>query len=130
MVRRMADVLALTGLGPDLLEIAITESMIMQDLQDSVRKMKELSALGVGLALDDFGTGHSSLSNLKSFPLSRLKIDPSFVKGIPDDKGDVAILKAIISLAENLGIETIAEGVETADQLRHLSAAACRAIQG
>lgn len=130
MIRKVADVLSATGLDARWLEIEITESMIMADVPDSVRKMNELTAMGIGLALDDFGTGYSSLSTLKTFPLSRLKIDRSFVQGIPTDDDDVAIASAILSMARTLGIETMAEGVETAEQEHFLRDAGCCQMQG
>src|SRR5262249_3153362 len=122
--------LAHSGLDPRWLEIEITESLIMHDVKASVAKMQELKDLGVSLALDDFGTGYSSLSMLKSFPLSRLKIDRSFIRDIPDDEDDMAITSAIISLAQKLGLEVLAEGVETEEQAVFLLEAGCHNIQG
>jgi len=126
----VAGVLARTGLEPRWLEIEITESLIMKDVDAAVRRMDELTKLGVGLALDDFGTGYSSLSMLKRFPLSRLKIDRSFIAEAPNDPDDGAIVSAIISLASTLGLEVVAEGVETEAQARYLLAAGCHEIQG
>ncbi|CAN7673893.1 EAL domain-containing protein [Rhizobium sp. LjRoot30] len=130
MTRKVADILSAADLDPRWLEVEITESMIMCDVADSVRKMSELTALGISLALDDFGTGYSSLSTLKSFPLSRLKIDRSFVKGIPADENDMAIASAILSMAKKLGIQTMAEGVENAEQEHFLRDAGCCQMQG
>ena len=127
---RVADILSTARLDPQWLEVEITESMIMCDVADSVRKMTELTAMGISLALDDFGTGYSSLSTLKTFPLSRLKIDRSFVKGIPDDDNDMTIASAILLMAKKLGIQTMAEGVETTEQESFLRDAGCCQMQG
>lgn len=126
----VAGVLARTGLEPRWLEIEITESLIMKDVDAAVRRMAELTALGVGLALDDFGTGYSSLSMLKRFPLSRLKIDRSFIAEAANDPDDGAIVSAIISLAATLKLGVVAEGVETEAQAQFLLAAGCHEIQG
>ncbi|WP_275791047.1 putative bifunctional diguanylate cyclase/phosphodiesterase [Pararhizobium gei] len=129
-VSRVAEVLKETGLEPRYLELELTESLIMQDVASAVSIMHELEALGVHLAIDDFGTGYSSLSALKSFPVRRLKIDRSFVQDIPGDEDDKAITGAIISLAQKLQIEVIAEGVETQAQVDFLRASGCDDIQG
>ncbi len=130
MTAQVAAALADSGLDPQWLEIEITESLIMRDVKASVTKMVELTELGVSLALDDFGTGYSSLSTLKSFPLSRLKIDRSFIADIPKDEDDMAITAAIVSLAQKLGLEVLAEGVETEEQASFLQSAGCQNIQG
>ncbi|MEF0941137.1 EAL domain-containing protein [Rhizobium sp. BR 362] len=130
MTRQVAAALAESGLDPQWLEIEVTESLLMRDVQGAIMKMHELNALGVSLAIDDFGTGYSSLSTLKRFPLSRLKIDRSFIADIPDDADDMAITSAIVSLARSLELDVIAEGVETEEQARFLSRAGCHAIQG
>lgn len=130
LTQMVSDVLTLTGLEPRWLEIEITESLIMKDVDAAVARMGELTALGVGLALDDFGTGYSSLSMLKRFPLSRLKIDRSFIAEIPHDEDDKVIVSAIISLAQKLGLEVIAEGVETEAQAAFLLNAGCQEVQG
>ncbi|MBB5574324.1 MULTISPECIES: putative bifunctional diguanylate cyclase/phosphodiesterase [Rhizobium] len=130
MTRQVAAALAESGLEPQWLEIEVTESLLMRDVQGAIMKMHELNALGVSLAIDDFGTGYSSLSTLKRFPLSRLKIDRSFIADIPDDADDMAITSAIVSLARSLELDVIAEGVETEEQARFLSRAGCHAIQG
>lgn len=119
-----------SGLDPRFLELEITESLIMEDMQGAVARMRALSALGVTLAIDDFGTGYSSLSALKSFPVSRLKIDRSFVADIPDDADDMAITSAIISLAQKLDLSVIAEGVETEAQAVFLLKSGCTDMQG
>jgi diguanylate cyclase (GGDEF)-like protein/PAS domain S-box-containing protein len=124
------DALAANGLGPASLEVEITESLIMQDLPRAIATMQELDALGVRIAIDDFGTGYSSLSALKRFPVSRLKIDQSFVAGLPGDESDAAICAAVISMAQKLKLKVIAEGVETPAQAAFLRSAGCDEIQG
>ncbi|MCE5182200.1 MAG: EAL domain-containing protein [Betaproteobacteria bacterium] len=117
-------------LDPSYLELEITESVIMQNAEGVISMMAEFQRLGITLSLDDFGTGYSSLSYLKRFPIDTLKIDQSFIRGLPNDTDDTAITRAIISLAKNLGLRVIAEGVETAEQLDFLRLAECDEIQG
>jgi EAL domain-containing protein (putative c-di-GMP-specific phosphodiesterase class I) len=130
LIETVASALAESRLDPAWLELEVTESLIMKDLAGSVARMHDLKALGVGLAVDDFGTGYSSLSALKRFPLSRLKIDRSFITDIPHDADDMAITSAIISLAQKLGLKVIAEGVETEEQAGFLIESGCDEIQG
>ena len=115
---------------PDLLELEITESMLMHNADSVVAMMQEFADAGIVLSLDDFGTGYSSLSYLKRFPIDTLKIDQSFVRGIPHDADDSAIAAAIIGMAKALRLRVIAEGVETTSQLDFLKAAGCDEIQG
>ncbi len=122
-------VLQESGLPPQALELEITESVIM-DADDAISVMKQLSELGVRLAVDDFGTGYSSLSYLKLLPIQTLKIDRSFVIGIGDNSGDESIIRAVIGMAQSLGLSTVAEGVETLAQLAFLQQAGCTQIQG
>lgn len=129
-VSRVATALEESGLDACYLELELTESLIMQDVGSAIATMHELEALGVHLAIDDFGTGYSSLSALKSFPVRRLKIDRSFVQDIPGDADDKAITGAIISLAQKLQMQVIAEGVETQAQVDFLRASGCDDIQG
>lgn len=129
-VSRVAEALEESGLAARYLELELTESLIMQDVGTAIATMHELEALGVHLAIDDFGTGYSSLSALKSFPVRRLKIDRSFVQDIPGDEDDKAITGAIISLAQKLQMQVIAEGVETQEQVDFLAASGCDDIQG
>lgn len=129
-VSKVADALAAAELDPSWLEIEITESMIMQDVEGAIAKMNGLTELGVSLSIDDFGTGYSSLSTLKKFPLTRLKIDRSFIQDIVQDSEDKAIVSAIVSLAKSLDLEVVAEGVETEEQAAFLSQAGCDTFQG
>ncbi len=126
----VAAILVETGLEPRFLELEITESTIMDDVPAAKMILAELEALGVRLAIDDFGTGYSSLSVLKSLPFGCLKIDRSFVKDIPDDRDDMAITGAIVSLAQKLGLRVIAEGVETQAQVDFLRSSGCTEVQG
>jgi diguanylate cyclase (GGDEF)-like protein len=119
-----------TGLSPQLLELEITESMIMHDVDRAVERAAAIKDLGVRLAIDDFGTGYSSLSQLKRFPIDTLKIDRSFVRDVPDNPEDRAIAEAIISLGKTLGVTVVAEGVESAKQLEFLREHDCDEMQG
>ncbi len=118
------------GLPTEWLELELTESMLMHRADDVIELMKELHAMVITLSLDDFGTGFSSLSYLKRFPIDALKIDSSFVSGIPQDPGDRAIAGAIVTMAKQLGHKVIAEGVETEEQLSFLTNLGCDEIQG
>ncbi|WMW82246.1 EAL domain-containing protein [Undibacterium cyanobacteriorum] len=114
----------------DWLELELTESMLMRNADEAIPIMKKLSALGVRLALDDFGTGFSSLSYLKRFPIDSVKIDRSFVQGVPDDIDDCAISSAIISMAKKMRHQVVAEGVENNEQFTFLQQMGCDEIQG
>jgi diguanylate cyclase (GGDEF)-like protein len=126
----IAAILRRTGFDPASLELEITESLLMQNVDTTVDTMHRLGELGLRFSVDDFGTGYSSLAYLKHLPISRLKIDKSFVNDIPADSNDAAIVTAIISMAHDLGLEVVAEGVETKEQLDFLLAHGCDAIQG
>ncbi len=130
LIERVALAMQESGIAPETLELEVTESLIMRDLQQSIDKMRELNSMGVSLSIDDFGTGYSSLSALKSFPISRLKIDKSFVSDLADNPDDQAIALAVISLAHKLNLRVIAEGVETDEQLRFLRENECDEMQG
>lgn len=118
------------GLPACALELEITESIVMQDQDHAIQQLKSLSSRGFRLALDDFGTGYSSLNYLKYFPVHTLKLAQPFVHGVPEDRGDVAITRAVISLAHNLGLQVVAEGVETRRQLEFLEKEECDLVQG
>jgi len=119
-----------TGLDPRLLEIELTEGSIMKEPNRAIEKLQELRKMGIRIAVDDFGTGYSSLNYLKRFPIDTLKIDKSFVSDICNDPDDAAIVKAIVTLGHSLGMEIIAEGVETPEQLEYLTAVGCDFLQG
>ncbi|MFL6717899.1 MAG: putative bifunctional diguanylate cyclase/phosphodiesterase [Burkholderiaceae bacterium] len=122
--------LAEAGIAPRFLEIELTESLIMKDVDQAIHILNDLKRLGVTLSIDDFGTGYSSLAYLKRFPLDILKIDRSFVADVSDDPDDAAIVASIISLAHNLRLKVIAEGVETGEQLAYLRRQGCDQMQG
>ena len=123
-------VLAESELEPQYLAFELTEGMLLGDTTEMVKTLQGLKDLGVKLAIDDFGTGHSSLMNLKRFPIDKLKIDRTFVRDIPGDPDDCAIVAAIIDLAANMGITSIAEGVDRPDQLEFLRQRGCEEMQG
>jgi diguanylate cyclase (GGDEF)-like protein/PAS domain S-box-containing protein len=126
----VADVIAESGIDPQLLELEITESAAMDNPEETIRQLRSFREMGIELSIDDFGTGYSSLSYLKLFPVNRLKIDRSFVKNIETDADDAAIAAAIIALAHKLGKEVVGEGVETEGQLNFLKEQQCDIIQG
>ena len=126
----VAEALAESGLEPKYLELELTESLVMQDVERAIETMKELRGLGVRLSIDDFGTGYSSLSALKRFPVERLKIDRSFIQDLPDDEDDRAVAAAVISLGQKLNLRVIAEGVETEAQVAFLRENHCDELQG
>ncbi len=126
----LAAVLRDTGLAPGALELEITEGALMGDPEAAIERLRALRTLGVQVAIDDFGTGYSSLSRLRRLPISRLKIDGSFVQGIPHSQDDRAIALAIISMAHDLSLEVISEGVESGEQRRFLESSGCDLLQG
>ena len=130
IVVAVAEALAESGLDPKYLELELTESLVMQDVDRAIETMKELRGLGVRLSIDDFGTGYSSLSALKRFPVGRLKIDRSFIQDLPADEDDRAVASAVISLGQKLNLKVIAEGVETEAQVAFLRENHCDELQG
>ncbi|HMO48867.1 MAG TPA: EAL domain-containing protein [Rubrivivax sp.] len=129
-VERVAAVLAASGLPPQLLELELTESILLRDADEALQRLQALARLGVRLSIDDFGTGYSSLAYLKRFPIDKLKIDRSFIQGLPGEDSDRAIVVAILQMAAALGKKVIAEGVETESQRRFLLDAGCDEFQG
>jgi diguanylate cyclase (GGDEF)-like protein/PAS domain S-box-containing protein len=129
-VGQVDTVLRATGANPQRLKLELTESLLIEDIDNVIDKMHALKAIGVGFALDDFGTGYSSLYYLKRLPLDQLKIDQSFIRDILDDPNDAAIARTIVALARNLGLMVLAEGVETEAQFDFLSEIDCHAHQG
>ncbi|MBP0953291.1 GGDEF domain-containing phosphodiesterase [Pseudomonas alliivorans] len=130
LVERIEHLLSDHGLEPGSLQLEITENFIMSQTQEALAVLHKLKKLGVQLAIDDFGTGYSSLSYLKRLPLDILKIDQSFVRGLPEDTHDAAIVRAIIALGRSMQLTVIAEGVENSDQQQFLAAEGCEQIQG
>ena len=129
-VDRVANTLQTAGLDPALLELELTESILIQDANDALERLHALARLGLSLAIDDFGTGYSSLAYLKKFPISKLKIDRAFVMGLPQDEGDRAIVGATIAMARALKLSVVAEGVETREQRDFLRGLQCESFQG
>lgn len=130
LVRMVESILTSTGLDPSCLEIEITEGTLVEEPSNFIGILKNLKALGIKLAIDDFGTGYSSMGYLKHFPIDNLKIDQSFVRGLEADPANQAILKAIVILGHNLGLNVIAEGVETESQRDFLISIGCDEMQG
>ncbi|MCY7314905.1 MAG: EAL domain-containing protein [Rubrivivax sp.] len=129
-VDRVAAVLAVSGLPPALLELELTETILVHDADDALQRLHALARLGVRMSIDDFGTGYSSLAYLKRFPIGKLKIDRSFVSGLPGDESDAGIVRAILQMARALDMRVIAEGVETEAQRQFLHDAGCHEFQG
>ena len=129
-VERVRHMLAHTGAHPANLILEVTESLLIEDLDDTIARMTEIVGLGVRFSIDDFGTGYSSLAYLKRLPLYELKIDKSFVDDTPDDPSDTAIVQSIISVASHLNLRVVAEGVETRAQADFLVASQCDCLQG
>lgn len=130
LANNVANVLADTGLEARRLELELTESMVMKDPKITVSSLNQLKEMGVSISVDDFGTGYSSLAYLKRYPLDVLKIDRSFVRDIATDPDDAAIANAIIAMAQSLGLNVVAEGVETSEQLEFLCRNGCNIAQG
>jgi len=130
MIEDINQALAYSGLDPRLLEIELTEGLLLQDIEKGIKILRSMKSLGIQVAIDDFGTGFSSLSYLKRLPIDKLKIDQSFVKDLCVDPGDVAIVSAIITLSHNLSLTVVAEGVETQQQFDILRNFQCNEVQG
>jgi diguanylate cyclase (GGDEF)-like protein len=127
---RVAEVLEETGLLPEYLELELTESVVVKDFAESTRQMQRLKQLGVSIAIDDFGTGYSSLNYLHRLPIDRLKIDRSFMQALHEPNSSLPILEAIISMAQNMGLCVVGEGIETAEQMSMLNMKGCNLFQG
>ncbi|TVO69017.1 putative bifunctional diguanylate cyclase/phosphodiesterase [Sedimenticola selenatireducens] len=130
LTQDLRKILADSRLSPEYLELEVTETALMQSPETCAMILQQIMAMGINIAIDDFGTGYSSLSHLRSLPINKLKIDRSFVMDIPHDEGDMSITQAIISLAHNLKLDVIAEGVETSVQLDFLGENGCEKMQG
>ncbi len=130
LTARIATILERTGVAPACLEVELTESILMRDVSSAMQTLNELKRLGLCIAVDDFGTGYSSLNYLKQFPIDVLKIDRSFVDGLPDGEQDAQIARAIIAMAHSLNMMVIAEGVESHAQLEFLREHGCDEVQG
>ena len=129
-VQQVQDILERTGANPQRLKLELTESLLVNDVENAIEKMMALKRLGIGFSLDDFGTGYSSLSYLKRLPLDQLKIDQSFIRDVLVDPNDAAIARMVIALAKSLGLSVIAEGVEQAAQQEFLASLGCHNCQG
>jgi diguanylate cyclase (GGDEF)-like protein len=130
IVAYVKKVLDETGLNPHMLELEVTESVFMEDIQHTIKILQDLHALGVELAIDDFGTGYSSLSYLRQFPIDRLKIDQSFIRNALNNPDDAAIARTIVALGHSLNLKVIAEGVETREHEKFLMEHGCDEVQG
>jgi EAL domain-containing protein (putative c-di-GMP-specific phosphodiesterase class I) len=128
--RQLAQLLERTGCDPNLIGLEITETAVLPDIEAAAREIAAARALGIKIALDDFGTGHSSLTLLRSLPIDRVKIDRTFISEFTHDTRDAAIVRRVIALAEDLGLDVVAEGVETPEQARLLVELGCPRAQG
>jgi len=126
----LSNIIKESGIEPGYLDLELTESVVMQKPEFVIKQLKFIKEMGINLSLDDFGTGFSSLSYLRYFPLDRLKIDQSFVRGLSTDSVNEAIIEAVVALGKSLKIKTIAEGVETKQELDFLRKLECDEIQG
>jgi len=130
LTEEVREILEQEGVSPQYLELELTESVCVEEIEQTISQMERLQKLGVHLALDDFGTGYSSLAQLKTLPLNVLKVDKSFIQNVGNSKQDGNIVKAIIDIANNLELDVVIEGVETKDQCDHLWKSKARIIQG
>ena len=129
-VEQVLQVIHQTKINPDKLKLELTESLVLDDITDTINKMHQLQKVGVRFSMDDFGTGQSSLAYLTQLPLDQLKIDQSFIRNISVKTSDAVIVQTIIGMGNNLGMEIIAEGVETEAQRAFLQAHGCPVFQG
>jgi EAL domain-containing protein (putative c-di-GMP-specific phosphodiesterase class I) len=129
-VERLRQLIQETAIDPALLELEVTEGVIIEGAGDAREALDQIAALGVGIAIDDFGTGYSGLAYLKRLPIDTVKIDQSFVRDLTIDPDDAAIVTAIVAMAASLGVEVVAEGVETEEQLAELKRLGCHRAQG
>jgi EAL domain-containing protein (putative c-di-GMP-specific phosphodiesterase class I) len=130
LLQDIDEALAASGMSPALLQIEVTESMMMRNVSRAIKVLDAIQSRGIRIAIDDFGTGYSSMSLMKQFPIDTIKIDRSFVRDLPDDAEDQAIAQAIISMGRALGMTIVAEGVETVEQQTFLRAHGCDEMQG
>ena len=130
IVESITNALRSSGLPPYLLELELTESVLMDDPKNAIELLQRMKQMGINIAIDDFGTGYSSLSYLKQFPLDRIKIDQSFVRDLEDSSESAEITQAIITMAHSLNLKVIAEGVETPQQRGFLLTQTCEELQG
>ena len=129
-VDRLRQLINETGINPGLIELEVTESVIIEGTSEARDALDQIAALGVNLAIDDFGTGYSGLAYLKRLPIDTAKIDQSFVRDLTIDPDDAAIVTAIVAMSKSLGVEVIAEGIETEEQLAELKRLGCHRGQG
>jgi EAL domain-containing protein (putative c-di-GMP-specific phosphodiesterase class I) len=130
LVPAVTSALAASGLDPSRLDLEITEGSLLDNTETVLEILRELKALGVRISMDDFGTGYSSLSYLQKFPFDKIKIDQSFVRGADHNADSGAIVRAVAALGKSLGMTTVAEGVETQEQLDRVRAGGCSEVQG
>ncbi len=130
LAQKIQDVLSLTGLSPSALELEITENIILRHDENMMKPLNELRSNGIGIAFDDYGTGYASLSMLKHYPVTRLKIDQTFVRAMCESAPDAAIVRAILYLGKSFDLDVIAEGVETQEQCERLLNKGCEQAQG
>jgi EAL domain-containing protein (putative c-di-GMP-specific phosphodiesterase class I) len=130
LLNSVRQALAVSKLDPNRLELEITESVLLQNSDDTLALLHQLRGLGIRIALDDFGTGYSSLGYLRSFPFDKIKIDRTFIRDIDANAGSAVIVGAVVGIAKALGMTTVAEGVETADQLALVRRQGCALVQG
>jgi len=130
LVAQLREIIEETGVDPGLMSVEITENTAVSDVNSALHMMKEISSSGINISIDDFGTGYSSLAYVKRFTAEELKIDKSFIEDLPSDPGDRAIVQAVVSMAHTIGMQVVAEGVETKEQLEYLGSIGCDTVQG